>query len=218
MDKRVAFQAAALAALAAFIGVLTQVGASLSLPTASPAQPSFPVPLETFVSATNGHADTVLTFFAGDSLFILGYLLVFIGLYVATEERARSFALVGLGAGLFTALLDATENAFFITYALNAKSGIPLTNPDLPLIYIVANLKWMAAFATLLAFGVIFPRRNRLEWVIVAIILLFPVVGVIGVAVPSLIPYRGLFFLVGMPVFAWYFWQQSVKLDINPGR
>ena len=35
------------------------------------------------------------------------------------------------------------------------------------------------------------------------------------VAVPSLIAVRGLFFLVGMPVFAIYFWQQSKNVAVN---
>ena len=37
--------------------------------------------------------------------------------------------------------------------------------------------------------------------------LLFPLVGVLGVALPGLIAFRGLFFLVGMPLFAVLFWR-----------
>lgn len=215
MDKKVIYQAAALAAVVALVGVITQVMAGSSLPNGVMAQPGVPMPIDQFVKAGNDFPDTVLTFFTGDSLFIMGYLLVFAGLFSITSERARVFALVGLGAGILTALLDATENAFFITYALNAKAGMPVTNPDLPLVYLLTNLKWMAAFATLLAFGVVFPRRNALEWVIAGLMLLFPLVGVLGVANPGLIPVRGLFFLVGMPVFAWFFWRQSREVVVN---
>jgi hypothetical protein len=140
--------------------------------------------------------------------------MVFVGLYAATADRARPFALLGLGAGLFTALMDATENALYITYALGAKNGLPLAGPDAPVIYMLTNLKWMGAFATLAAFGLVFPRRALVERLIAGLMLLFPLVGVLGVANPGLIIIRGLFFLIGMPLFAWYFWVQSRNMGI----
>jgi hypothetical protein len=194
MDKRVIFQASALGAATAFVAVLVMAIASFSVGSDVNLQPgSVPVPVEDFVRPTNEYTGTVLGFFGGDSLFILSYLLVFVGLYVVTAERARPFALLGLAAGVLTALFDAAENAFLITYALSARNGMPLTTPDLPLVYILANLKWMAAFATLYAFGAVFPRRTRVEWVILVLSLVFPLVGVLGVANPPLVAARGLF-------------------------
>lgn len=207
MDKKVVFQAAALAAVVAFIAVIFQAIAGTSLPNGIQVQPGIPVPVEDFVRASNEYPDTALGFFGADSLFVLSYLLVFVGLYSLAAETARPFAVIGLGAGVLTAIFDATENAFFITYALGAKAGLPLTNPDLPILYILTNLKWMAAFATLYAFALVFPRRNWLDWGLVGLMFLFPLVGVLGVANPGLILVRGLFFLVGMPLFAFYFWR-----------
>lgn len=209
MDKKVVFQAAALAALVAFIAVIVQAIAGTSLPDGIQVQPGIPVPVEDFVRATNQYPDTALGFFGADSLFVLSYLLVFVGLYSLVAETARPFAVIGLGAGVLTAIFDATENAFFITYALGAKAGLPLTNPDLPILYILTNLKWMAAFATLYTFAVVFPRRNWLDRALVGLMVLFPLVGVLGVANPGLILVRGLFFLVGMPLFAFYFWRYA---------
>ncbi len=211
MDKKAIYQAAALAAVVALIGVLVQLVASSGLPNGVQAQPAIPLPANQFVQAGNTYPDTVLGFFSGDSLFILGYILVFLGLYTVSAERARPFAMLGMSAGILTGLLDALENAFFITYALSAKAGTPMTTPDQTL-YIVTNLKWMAAFATLFAFGVAFPRRTRFEQIIAGLMLLFPLVGVFGVANPALIAVRGLFFLIGMPVFAAYFWHQSQQV------
>ncbi len=214
MDRKVIFQASAFAAVTAFIAVVVMAAASFS--TGVSLQPgSVPLPAEDFVRPVNEYSGAALGFFGGDSLFILSYLLVFAGLYAVTAERARSFAVVGIGAGVLTALFDATENAFLIIMAQSASAGMPVpaSAPQLPtitlLVYILTNLKWMAAFATLYAFGVVFPRRTPLEWVIVVLSLAFPLVGVLGIANPALIAVRGLFFLVGMPVYAWYFWQQA---------
>lgn len=215
MDKKQVLQAATIASVVAFIAVIAQAAAGFSLPQGVQVQPAFPVPLEQFVRASNEFPDTALGFFGADSLFVLSYVLVFVGLYVVTAERARPFALVGLGLGIFTALMDASENAFFITYALGAKNGIPLTNPDVPLIYILANLKWMGSFATLYTFGLVLPRGGWLSWLISALMLVFPVVGVLGIANPSLIIVRGLFFLIGMPLFALFFWQRSREKAVN---
>jgi hypothetical protein len=195
------FQAAAVAALAALVAAILQAVSAFSLPSGVQIQPGYPVPLDQFVRATNEHTGIALGFFGADSLFIISYLVVFIGLYLRTVDHARPFAQVGLLMGVLTAVLDATENAYFITYALTA--------PDLPLVYVITNLKWMAAFATLLTFGLVHPRRAPLDMLVTALMLLFPLVGVLGVANPDLIAIRGLFFLIGMPLFAFVFWRQS---------
>ncbi len=167
-----------------------------------------PGTVEDFVRATNEYPNSALGFFGADSLFVLSYLLVFAGLYAVTAERGRVFALVGLGAGVLTALVDAAENGLFIIYALRAQRGVPLTAPDLPLVYLLTHLKWMAAFATLYAFGLVFPRQVWLERIISGLMVLFPVIGVLGIANPTLILVRGLFLLLGMVLFAVYFWDR----------
>jgi hypothetical protein len=175
-------------------------------------QPSLPPgPVCEFVQPINEYPELTLRFFAADSLFVLSYLMLFVGLYASVAKRSRTFAQVGLAAGVLAALLDAAENAYFITYALLALNDVPLSEPALPLIYVLANLKWMAAFGTLYAFGLVWRRDNRLGWAISVLLLLFPLVGALGVAWPDLVVVRGLFFLVGLPLFAWHFWQELRK-------
>lgn len=204
VERKSIFEAATWAALIAFICVLvmgTQPGASLQ-----PSQPTGPA--SEFLQSIEHHPRRALIFFAADSLFVLSYALVFAGLYQIVVDRADLIARIGLGAGLLTALLDATENGFFITYARMALKGIPLPEPALPWLYVLTNLKWMAAFATLYAFGWVWPRAGRLDWVLSGLMLLFPLVGVLGIVEPKLVDLRGVFFLLGMPLFAWRFWGQ----------
>ena len=209
MHTETTMRAAAAAALLAFIGLII-ILLNAFFPDASiQVQPSTPSgPVSEFVRATNLYPQQVLRAFAGDSLFILGYAVVFIGLHAVTAPQSRPLALLGLNASLLAASLDAGENAFFITYALLAQSGVPLTEPDLPLIYIFANLKWMTAFAGVLAFALAFPRKSGLEWIIFVLLLSFPLVGVAGFAFPALEPLRLLPFLIGMPLLAFYFWKR----------
>ncbi len=210
MERNIVFKAARFAAIIAFITTLV-MGFGIRVPESGiELQPSLSFgPVSEFIYPSNTYPELALQVFTADSLFVLSYLMVFVGLYAATKERSYPFAIIGLGAGILTAIFDAVENAFFISYASLAINGVPLTEPALPLVYIIANLKWMGAFTALYAFGLVWPRDNRMGWFISGIMLLFPIVGVLGVAAPGLVPIRYLFFLVGMPLFAWYFWQQT---------
>jgi uncharacterized membrane protein len=209
MTERIVYQAAIVAAMVALAAALF-MAFGVPVPEAGiDLQPSLSFgSVAEFVYPGNTYPQLALRFFAADSLFVLSYAMVFAGLHVAVRERSGLFAALGLGAGLLAALLDATENAFFISYASSAANGVLLTEPALPLIYVIANLKWMAAFAALYAFGLIWPRDRLSGWLLTGLMLVFPLFGILGVALPNLVPFRGLFFLLGLPLFAWHFWQQ----------
>jgi hypothetical protein len=208
--QKTTFQAAAIAAMVAFVSALV-MGFGVPVPVEGISlQPSMAAnTLAEFIQPANEYPELTLRFFAADSLFVLSYVMVFVGLYTITAEFAPLFAKIGLGAGILTGLFDAAENAFFIVYATQSLNGVTLTEPNLPLIYILANLKWMGAFGAMYAFGLSWPKNGRLDQLLTFLMLFFPLLGVLGVAQPGLVDLRGLFFLVGMPLFAWRFWQTS---------
>jgi len=207
MKNKPTLQAAMFAALLAFICTLLMGFGVRSPDPALTLQPSTPVGTAVqFAKVINTYPDHVLRFFSADSLFVISYLIVFAGLFIITSRRTPVLAWIGLGAGLLAGLLDATENTFFINYALLVKNGVLLTDPELPLIYHIANLKWMGAFSAFFAFGLGFPRDELLGWLISTIMVAFPIVGVLGIFSPFLYELRGLFLLVGMPLFALDFW------------
>lgn len=210
MDRKTTYHAAMIAALVALICVAF-MGFIIRAPEPNVTlQPSLPAgSLDDFLTPINDYPDITLRFFASDSLFVISYVMVFIGLYTIVATRARTFALLGLGAGILAGFLDALENAYFITYALSALNGSPLAQPELPAIYIIANIKWMAAFVTLAAFGLVWPRSDRFDWTLSILMLAFPLIGVLGIALPDLFIFRGLLFLIGMPLFALYFRREA---------
>lgn len=210
-NKKVTYQAAAFAALLAFVGILIQLVATGQLAEGTVPQP-YAISAEAFPLAINNQTQSVLLFFAGDTLFPASYLLVFIGLYLRVRDRAKLLGLLGLGFGVLTGLLDFSENAFYITYALLAETGTALSDPAIVLIYAIATLKWTAASVTLYAFALAFPRETLLEKVMVGLMFAFMAFGVLSTAITILIHFRGLFFLIGMPVFAAYFWRLQRQL------
>lgn len=205
-EKRTIMTAAAFSALIAFLAILI-MGFGVTVPEATMKLQPAPGPVSEFVRPSNEYPEKTLAFFAADSLFVLSYLMVFVGLFELTKVRGRALALIGLGAGILTALFDASENAHFITYALLAQNGVPLTDPAILTLGVLGNLKWMSSFATLYAFGLIWPTDGWFNRVLIGLMLLFPLVGVLGVASPALVELRGLFFLLGMPLFALAFWR-----------
>ena len=88
-------------------------------------------------------------------------------------------------------------------------NGAELTDPAYTMLIMLTNLKWMAAFVTFFAFGLAWPRDGVLNWIIAVLMLSFPIVGVLGIAFPGvLFELRGLYFLLGFPLFALTFWRQ----------
>jgi hypothetical protein len=213
MEKKTVFYVFFAAALIAFVCSLFM---GLCLLLAEPdinLQPSHPINTITdFMRPIINCPKLVLQFFTADSMFVLSYLVVFVGLFTVVVGRSRTIACIGLGAGILAALLDAIENSFFITYALMSLNEGSLPDPALPLIYIVANLKWMGAFAAFFAFGLVWPRDNWLGKIVSGLMLLFVLVGVLSIIFPFLVKVGLALLLFGMPLFAWYFWRQAKKI------
>ncbi len=213
-------RAGIVAATTAFVAALL-MGMLMTLPDAALSiQPSYPPARpEAFLAVINNYPQQQLRFFAADTLFVLGYLLVFAVMYGITTQHTPVLAAVGLVAGVVTGICDALENGFFITFALSVQQGVVFTDGEIPFltVYMLSNMKWMAAFLAMAAFGLALPRDTRLAWLVAGLALLFPLVGAAGIAWPALTDIRGLFLLVGMLLFALYFWQRLRQLSNKPG-
>jgi len=204
MARKNAYIGSALAALVAFVCVVIFLAASSGLPAGVLLQP-YGASSEQVLSGITQYLDKTLLFFGTDTVFPISYLLVFVGLYVVTVDHNRWFAVLGMGTGILTALFDLSENAFFISYALMIRNGVTVGEAAVTFIYVLTTLKWAMAFATFYAFGLAFPRGKWFEWVIVILMLIFPLFGAVSTANPDLIPLRSLFMLGGMAALGLYF-------------
>ena len=105
-------RAAAAKALPAFVGLII-ILLNAFFPDASiQVQPSTPSgSVSEFVRATNQNTQQVLPEFAGDSLFILGYVTVYTGLQAVTAPQNRPLGLLGLNADLLAAILNGLKTS-----------------------------------------------------------------------------------------------------------
>lgn len=145
-----------------------------------------PGTLDDLVAPTNEHPAAAVAYFTVDSGFVIAFAAVFVGLFVLTKPRAPQFARFALGAGLWTAIADAIENALYWTYAMRAQSGVALAEFDTPLLPMLSNLKMVGFFATYLTFAVILPRRDWLERFTTGLMLLPPTIGLASMGLPVL--------------------------------
>jgi hypothetical protein len=213
MEKKIVFYVSFAAALIAFSCTLFMGFCMLRAGPCIKLQPSDPSgTVNEFMRPIINNPKLLLQFFTADSMFVLSYLVVFVGLFTVVVGRSRTLACIGLGAGILAALFDAIENSFFITYAKMSLNKVPLPDPALPFIYIVANLKLMGVFAAFFVLGLVWPRDNWLGKIVSGLMLLFVLVGVLSIIFQSLVEVSLLILLLGMPLFAWYFWKQARKI------
>ena len=208
MDQARTLRAGGAAAVVAWLS-----GVSLTLLTKGvDAQGSQAVEVkDALLASVQSHPDVLLQVMGCDTLFVMGYLTVFCALFALVPRDGRLVAAVGLAMGFLAGACDMIENVLYGVYGLEALSHAPIT-AELPFHYYVSTLKWSAAFATIGLLVLVFPRRNGFERVISAVMAVFPLGGALSIAFPSLVPLRGLFFVVALPLFAVLFFRRAQGL------
>jgi hypothetical protein len=197
MDKRKIFTLSLIGSITAAISIL-YLGLGIPLPdSVISLQPSdAAVPAAKFLIPINEYPGLMLRFMTADSFLILGGILLYLGMYTVVSEKSRLIAAAGLGIGLLTILLDSSENAFLISYAQQSNNGFAVTNPAVPLLFVIANLKMVGSYAGFLIFGLAWPRQSKLEWTLSSVMILYTVTGVLSIVLSELILLIGIIIMV----------------------
>ena len=210
MEKRTHFNLAFIGSSAALLSILYIVFGIPVPESIYSLQPSdMAMPEADFLKPVIEAPELMIRFFTADSFLILGGIFVYMGMFAVVTERSRLIAGTGLGIGLITILLDLTENAFLISYAQQSVNGAAVTAPALPLLYVIANLKMTGSFAGFLVFGLSWPRRGIIEWMLSSLMILYAVIGVLSLASPGFTLFRGILFLLCFVFFVYYFFTLS---------
>ena len=199
--NRAIYQLAAILALACIAVLVTAFGSPYATQVLQPSLPDAHN-IDFYYAALNTPR-SVLAFMGTDTLFIFSYLTVFIGLYEHTVHRSRVLATVALVSGLVAGLCDMLENSYLISYALQGLYRHPLSEPALPLIYVLASMKWLTAFFTIFLFGLMWQDDTRLNRILSFTMLTFPLLGALTIAVPELLPARPLPLVVALAILTW---------------
>jgi hypothetical protein len=206
MEKMKVFRLALIGSMTAVLSILF-LGFGIPMPESVVSlQPSdVAVSAARFLIPVNEYPGLMLRFLTADSFLVLGGILLYLGMYNVVSEKSRFIASVGLGIGLFTILMDGLENAFLISYAQQSINGTAVTDPALPLLFIIANMKMMGSYSGFLVFGLAWPRQSTSDWALSAVMILYTATGVFSIIISKLIVPRGIFLLLSMLLFTWYF-------------
>ena len=165
-------------------------------------------PLADFLAPINRYPELVLRFFGR---YAVRHQLRsrFVGSVHIHVRASASFAMLGLGAGLLTALFDASENGFYIVYATSVRNGADLIDPAYTLLIMLTYLEngwrhsWIfACIWSGVAALISYQLGLRL------LMLSFPLGWCAGHRVSHFFELRGLYFLIGFPTLPLPFWRQ----------
>jgi hypothetical protein len=206
MEQRVIYTLAFIGSIAALLSIL-YMGFGISVPESIYSlQPTdAAMPASNFLKPINEVPELMLRFLTADSFLIFGGILLYFGMYITVSEKTRFVAAIGLGIGIFTILLDATEKAFLISYAQQSINRAAVADPALPLLFVIANLKVTGSYAGFLVFGLAWMRKSKLDWTLSSVMILYSVTGVMSLIIPGLKLPRSIFLLLCMILFSWYF-------------
>lgn len=151
-------------------------------------QPGTP---EQYAAAIRPGAETLLRVMALDNLFLIAYTGAFIGVAALVWEKARLFALTGLGFAILLALLDVSENSVTADMARAvgvhgaAIGNVPIPGWEISALGLLEQVKFVCGTLGVVFLGlglwVSLPRKNFSFWRL-GIFLFFPVVNALKVA------------------------------------
>jgi hypothetical protein len=211
--KKSAFQSAAIAGMVGFISVLLMLLVNMVLTPGAEVQPSLPIhDMAGFFELVEHNPRIVLTYYAADYLFAFSYIVVFVGLFQCVADKAMRIAVVGLIFGIMTGLLDILENSIFVSAVLAEETSTYLDQSRF-LIYVVARIKWIGAYAFFYVIILLWTRKHWFDWLLWIVMLLFVLLGIASIALSALTAFSSLFLVVGMLLFAVHFMRQRKQKD-----
>lgn len=147
------------------------------------------------------YPNEALTILVLDTIFIVGYLSLFIGLYMMSRDFADLLPKLALVLGVMVGLLDLVENALLITIIQGFSQG---WQPDLDYfrsIFILNSVIDVFSYSTALIFALIFVviyRPWHKKFILGLLLLIYTIIGLSSVIFPGLLIVRAILFIIGM--------------------
>ncbi len=148
---------------------------------------------------------TLLLFTAFDNLFVVGYMILFYGVYLLTREYEENLSKLALAFGWLTGIFDLIENTFNVFLAVGATHGFEPGELFFTFMWSSTYLKdGFSIIATYLFFvlflgKIIFEKEYNSSEVIIAVLLLFNVItGTTTIVNPAFVVLRNITLVVVM--------------------
>ena len=149
------------------------------------------------------------TLFIVDTVFLLGWMVSWLGVARAVRERVPLLGWLSLAAGLAGALLDFGENSIIWGVFRDFKAGLALGSDWVARWNMVRGLSYWLPFIGALLAAVGFWRGRWRERVVVVVGSVLVVPAVVGMYVPGLSLLPNLWFLLWFDACALMLWGLS---------
>ncbi len=175
-------------AAAGLLAVMMGVGASIGADFSNLGDSLVPRTVAHLFAAYRGEIQTLMVV---DNLFVLGYLVAFIGLATATRRRAPLFAGIALGFALATGVLDFLENSLtlgllgVVTQNQTLFTAPTLTSESVLGLNLLGQVKYLCANVAVVLFGIGMWSAERLHRVTAILFWLFAPLNVLAFVVPA---------------------------------
>lgn len=157
--------------------------------------------IQLFETAITQYKTQSLILVVLDTIFVIGYLSLFIGLWMIIRDFGDIMTQTPLVLGLLVAIGDLVENAILISLITGINNQ---WQPD-EMIYVwlftLNNLINILSYAAATLFAILFLmiwRPNSLKFYIGILLLAYAIIGFIAVIYPALLIARSVVFVVGL--------------------
>jgi hypothetical protein len=151
-----------------------------------------------------------------DNIFIVGYFSVFYGAYLLTKSQDPIIPKFGFAMGMSTAIFDFLENAVLVGLINGVPAGYTPDSLMFGIQWLFMSFKDISSIVATLVFGVLLlislnsPENLRVRKLVLALfLLLYTVLGSLGLMDPLFLQLRNLSFVLDMAVASGVFYSIS---------
>jgi len=165
-----------------------------------------------FITIAKAYQHQILLLITLDTIFIGGYLALFIGLYLMSRDFSDEIAIIGLIFGILTALLDILENALLVAMIQGINRGWLPGDGIYGTVWTINMLVDLLSYITILLFAIIYgtiyrPRSRKFTMAI--LLILYVIIGLISLIIPELLVIRSVFFIIGLAWTSWVLYNEE---------
>lgn len=133
---------------------------------------------------------------AADDGFAIAYALAFVALAAYLMPRARLLGTLAFVFALGTALTDLSENSLYLAAVETVSQNQPLPGGMLVVLFWLGQIKYLSIYLAALLFAIGVWEAGAAGRIFAILLLLFPVIGIVSIAIEALMLVKVLWMLV----------------------
>lgn len=142
------------------------------------------------------YAPAIMQLMTADDAFAIAYGLAFVAFAFYLMPRAQLLSTVALVLSLTTSLTDLSENSVTLMVTATVTQSQTLDVSLLQLLFWLGQFKYLVFYIAAILFAVALWEEGRVGKIFAILLVLFPIIGVAGIAIEGLVVARVLWMFV----------------------